>query len=430
MTAREIALKALCSIEKSGTYINAALNEGLSQGELSALDKGLVTELVYGTVSNKSALDYIISKYSKVKLKKMTPWVLNILRMGIYQIYYMDKIPPSAACNESVKLAKKYSHGAGAGFVNGVLRASVRGRDEFSFPKTTDAVKDLSLEFSYPEWITKKIAEEYGIDACRALFEENRKPHPVHVRANSLKTDRGSLCEMLQNEGLECSLLDDTPYGVAVSGKLDIQRSAAYRDGLFSLQNISSQRTAEILSPSQGEFIIDMCSAPGGKSCAIAEAMKNQGKILSFDLYEHKIELIKKTAKRLGIEIIHPQVRDASKVDPDLVQKADRVLVDVPCSGLGVIHKKPDIKWLRTPEEIARLCKIQGEILETAALYVKSGGVLVYSTCTILPEENRLRTQEFLKRHLEFEKVFEEQILTSSLGESGFYICKMVKKKD
>ncbi|MBE7031348.1 MAG: 16S rRNA (cytosine(967)-C(5))-methyltransferase RsmB [Ruminococcaceae bacterium] len=428
MTARESALRALHSIDTQSAYVNAALKQALSVDGMSLADKGLVTEIIYGVVSNKTAVDYIISQFSKVKLKKMSPWVLAILRMGVFQIFYMDKIPHSAACNEAVKLAKKYSHGAGAGFVNGVLRSVARSIEEFSFPKTGDAVKDLSLEYSYPEWMTKKLITEYGAEKCAELYAENRKAHGICVRVNTLKTTPAKLIDILKAEGVECEKVENAENALYLHGKFNAELSAAYRDGLFSLQNISSQMAVEALDPQKNELIIDMCAAPGGKSCAAAERMGNEGKVISFDIFEHKINLIKNAAKRLGISIIDAKVGDSTAICEELAGKADRVLADVPCSGLGVIHKKPDIKWSRKELDIAELCNIQAKILEVAAAYVKDGGVLVYSTCTILPEENRLRIEEFLKNHSEFKKVFEQQILTGYSGESGFYICKMVKE--
>ncbi len=427
MTAREAVLKALYSMDKSGAYTNAALKEALSHRDFSAADRGLVTEFIYGIVSNRLAIDYIISQFSNLKIKKMSLWVLNILRMGIYQIYYMDKIPQSAACNEAVVLAKKYSHGAGSGFVNGVLRAAARGKDGFEFPVTNDAVRDLSLEFSYPEWMTKRLVDEYGKERCKELFAETRRPHSPAIRVNTLSCRAKELCKILEAENVSCSHVESLENALIVSGKLNIENSEAYRKGLYSLQNISSQKAVEVLDPKENEFVIDMCAAPGGKSCAIAEKMNNKGKVVAFDIHKHKLELIKKSANRLGIDIIEVIEADSSALKEEFFEKADRVLADVPCSGLGVIHKKPDIKWAKTEAEIEEICEIQKKILETAAMYVKPGGVLLYSTCTILPEENRLRIDEFLKSHTEFEKVYEEQILTSTLGESGFYICKMMK---
>ncbi len=426
MTAREIALKALYDIEINGTYTNAALNLALSGTELGASDRGLVTELIYGVVSNKTAIDFIISKYSKIKIKKMTPWVLSILRMGVFQIYYMDRIPHSAACNEAVKLAKKYSHRAGTGFVNGVLRSFAREVEKFEFPQGKSDAEYLSLKYSYPLWMTEKLINEYGAERCRDLYEENNKAHGVFLRVNTLKTSTDELVERLTTEGVNCekTCIEGC---LKACGRLSIDNSPAYKEGLYSLQNISSQKTVAALAPLPGDTVIDMCAAPGGKSCAIAEKMENRGKVISCDVFEHKVELIKKSAQRLGIDIIDARLQDGTVCVEKLENSADCVLADVPCSGLGVLHKKPDIKWRRSKEDIEELCKIQKEILKTAARYVKSGGTLVYSTCTILPEENRIQIDEFLKEHSEFKKLSEEQILTGEMGESGFYICKMMK---
>lgn len=426
MTAREIALKALYDIEINGTYTNAALNSALSGTELGASDRGLITELIYGVVSNKTAIDFIISKYSKIKIKKMTPWVLSILRMGVFQIYYMDRIPHSAACNEAVKLAKKYSHRAGTGFVNGVLRSFAREVEGFEFPKDKGDAEYLSLRYSYPVWMTENLINEYGTERCRELYEENTKAHGVFLRVNTLKISIDGLIERLKNEGVNCekTCIEGC---LKVNGRLSIDKSPAYKEGLYSLQNISSQMAVAALAPKPGGTVIDMCAAPGGKSCAIAERMENCGKVISCDVFEHKIDLIKKSAKRLGIDIIDARLQDGTVCLQELKNSADCVLADVPCSGLGVLHKKPDIKWRRDKEDIEELCKIQKEILETAATYVKSGGTLVYSTCTILPEENRVQIDEFLKSHSEFKKLSEKQILTGEMGESGFYICKMMR---
>lgn len=427
MTAREIALRALYDIEKNDTYINAALKTALASEELSGADRGFVTELLYGVVTNKTAIDFIISKYSKVKLKKMTPWVLNILRMGIFQIYYMDKIPHSAACNESVKLAKKYSHKAASGFVNGVLRSFSKDAETFQFPDFQNVAETLSLEYSYPVWLTQKVIEEYGYDKCTKLFEENRKAHGTFLRVNTLKTTADELIEILKDEDIICEKAE-IENCLVVKGRINVEKSTAYKNGLYSLQNISSQKTIRTLAPKAGNLVIDMCAAPGGKSCGMAELMKNQGKIISFDIFEHKIELIEKAAERLGITTVDARLQDARIGCEEFRESADCVLADVPCSGFGVLHKKPDIKWKRTEADIDEIISIQKDILETASSYVKSGGVLVYSTCTILPEENRLRIEEFLREHSEFKKVSEEQILTTEIGESGFYICKMVKE--
>lgn len=427
MTAREYALKALYDIETNGAYTNAALKTALKSDELSAADKGFITELIYGVVANKTALDFIISKFSKIRMKKLSPWVLNILRMGIFQMYYMDKIPHSAACNEAVKLAGRYSHKSGCGFVNGVLRSFSREKENFEFTLSGDKIADLSLIYSYPQWITKRLVQTYGVECCEELYKENRKAHYTAVRVNRLKTDAESLCTILADEGVITERVFSPENAIIIKNGINIEKSKAYKDGLYSLQNISSQLAVEVLGPESGDIVIDMCAAPGGKTCAAAERMNNCGKIIAFDMFEHKIDLINKMAARLGIDIIEGKTVDSQIVQPELVGKADKVIADVPCSGLGVIHKKPDIKWHRKEEDIAELVQIQRNILETAALYVKDGGVLMYSTCTILDEENKENTDIFIEKHPEFKKVFEKQILTTDMGESGFYICKMVK---
>ena len=281
MTAREAALKALYDIETKDTFTNAALKNALNT-DLSDNDRGLATELIYGVVLNKTALDYIISRYSKIKLKKMSPWVINILRLGVFQIYYMDKIPHSAACNESVKLANKYSHRAGSGFVNGVLRAFSRESEGFQFPKEKGMAEYFSLKYSYPLWMVEKLLDEYGEERCEALFEENRRSHGVFLRVNTLKNTVEQALVTLENQGISCEKTE-VENCLKVTGKINVDLSKAYSDGLFSLQNISSQKTIEILDPKAGETVFDMCAAPGGKSCAIAEKMENRGRVLSFD---------------------------------------------------------------------------------------------------------------------------------------------------
>lgn len=427
MTARECALKALYDIDANGAYVNAALNNALRNSEFSAADRGFVTELIYGVVSNKTALDFVISKFSKIKMKKLSVWVLNILRMGIFQMYYMDRIPHSAACNEAVKLAGRYSHRSGSGFVNGVLRTFSREIDSFEFPKSGDAVTDLSLVYSYPQWITKRLVETYGQEKCEELYKENQKSHDVAVRVNTLKIGAQELVKILEKEGIIAEPVQETPNALVIKNAFSIEKSDAYKKGFYSLQNISSQIAVSVLDPIPGDTVIDMCAAPGGKTCAAAERMENLGKIFAFDIFEHKIDLINASANRLGIDIIDGRVADSQNIQVELVEKADKVIADVPCSGLGVVHKKPDIKWHRQEEDIAELVKIQRSILENAAMYVKNGGELLYSTCTILEDENRNNVEWFLENHKEFKKIYEKQILTTSLGESGFYICKMVK---
>ncbi|MBE7011653.1 MAG: 16S rRNA (cytosine(967)-C(5))-methyltransferase RsmB [Ruminococcaceae bacterium] len=423
MNSREIILKALYEIEENGGYFNRVLSDSLYGAAPS--DRGFVTEIMYGIAKNKLALDHIIMQFSSVKLKKMTPWVKNILRLGIYQMYYMDKVPHSAACNESVKLSKKYAHAAAGRFINGVLRNVSRNIDNITFPEKEDLSQYLSVKYSFPLWLTDKLLSQYSSDEVEAFMAESNKPHPVNLRVNRLKTTAPELIEILKNEGIESSLSPLSRDCLTVSGKINIDNSKAYRDGLYSLQNISSYMAVKTLSPQKGEFIMDICASPGGKSCATAELMENQGEILSFDIHPHKINLIENSAKRLGIDIITASVNDGCNELPQYINKADRVILDAPCSGIGVIHKKPDIKWTRLEEDIDELSQIQKKLIKTASGYVKPGGILLYCTCTILKEENDCVIDCFLEENKEFSAVSRQQILTGIHGESGFYICKM-----
>lgn len=427
MNSREAALKVLYDVESNGAYTNAALNKISNNAFSLPADRALFFEIVYGTVKNKLRIDYIINSYSKVKFNKISPWVICILRMGIYQILFLDRIPDSAACDECVKLAKKYSNPGSAGFVNGLLRNVSRTKDKLVLPdKSEDTVKYLSLKYSFPEWIVKKLINQYGTELTEAFMQESNLPHGTDIRVNALKTDVQSLSEILSRKGYKLQISDKAENIITLYANANLTLTDEYKNGLFSLQNSSSKRAVDILAPEIGDIVIDVCAAPGGKSCACAEIMKNRGQIFSFDLYEHKKELIEKSAERLGINIISAAVNDAAIVNADFTAKADKVIADVPCSGIGVIHKKPDIKWTRKEEDIKELKLVQQKILNAASKYVKPNGTLLYSTCTVFKEENEDNVNDFLKNNPNFSKVYEKQILTGKAGESGFYICKMV----
>lgn len=429
MNSREAALKVLCEIDVNKAYINSALNSAIKDNELCDRDKALLSEIVYGAVKNRLCLDYVIDIFSKLKSNKISAWVLNILRMGIYQILFLDKIPDSAACNECVKLAKKYSNKGGAGFVNGLLRNVVRSKNTIEYPSAeSDIIKYLSVRYSFPEWMTKKLINQYGADSAEEFMRESNLPHGIDIRVNTLLTSAAELSEILQEKGIKNKLSDRALNIISVFANMNLTSLEEYKKGLFSLQNSSSKKAVDILNPQPGELLIDVCAAPGGKSCAAAEIMKNKGKIYSFDIHRHKIELIEKSAQRLGINIICADVNDASVLNTNFIKKADKVIIDVPCSGIGVIHKKPDIKWTRREEDIKELKAVQKKILSVSSKYVKPGGSLLYSTCTVFREENQDNVNEFLEHNPEFIKEHEEQILTGKSGESGFYICKMVLK--
>lgn len=425
MQARETAFKILYDVEQNGAYVNHVLSEALGSGKLSPADAGLCNELVFGVLKRRLTLDYIISKFSSVRLKKISPSVLTILRLGVYQLWYLDKIPSSAAVNESVKLAGKYSNRS-RGFVNGVLRSADRERDSFKMPDKSNFPEYLSVVYSYPLWITERLLSQYGVQLCERILAAANERQPVFARMNTLKATPKECAEAIARDGVQ---VEDTEleYVKRLVGKVDINSLDSYKNGYFTLQNINSSMAAEVLAPQPGEKIIDVCAAPGGKTTHIAEKMQNRGEILAFDVHEHKIKLIENAAKRLGIDIISAQSHNMTEFIPKLEKSADRVLLDAPCSGLGVIHKKPDIKWTRKPEDIEELCAVQAKLLDVCARYVKSEGVLVYSTCTILKEENEEQIQKFLETHVNFKKEYERSFFTHENGGSGFYICKMIR---
>ena len=371
-------------------------------------------------MKNRTRLDFIISKYSKQKLKKISEWILNILRIGVYQIVFLDKIPQSAAVNESVKLAKRYGHAASAGFVNGLLRNVGRNGD-VEYPKGREFCE---VYYSHPKWLVDMLFDQYGEEA-QQIIENNNKVAPTTVRVNVLKTDADSLTKSLEEKGITVTKTAEENI-FAISGYGDISALAEYKDGLFTPQGLSSYMAAMAVEPKENEVILDLCSAPGGKTTAMAEMCGDKARIYAFDLYDHKKSIIEANCKRLGVENVEVNVADATKLMEQFVGKADKVLADVPCSGLGIIRKKPDIKWNKETEDFDQIISIQKQILQNAAKYIKNGGTLVYSTCTINKDENERIAESFAK-----ENGFRVELSKTYLptGEfDGFYVCKMIKE--
>ncbi len=426
MNGREAAFLALIKFERGGTYINLALNDVFSKNGISERERSFATELTYGCLKNRLLLDYVISGFSKIKIRKMSAQVRVILEIGAFQIIKLDRVPDSAACDESVKLARKFA-GRSRGFVNGVLRSLCRGKSGIEYPdRAVDEAEYLSVMFSFPKWIVERIIGNYGLETCEKILSAANEAYPPYIRQNRLKK-RGDFIELLKSDGISAEPDPEIEGCFKVFGSLNIFGSDTYKNGLFTIQNRSSQAAALALDPKPGMFVIDMCAAPGGKTTHIAEIMENRGEIRAFDVHEHKTELIKAAAERLGIDIITAETRDASVPVSELKGKADRVLLDAPCSGLGVIHSKPDIRWTRKESDIEELVKIQSALLDTAAKYVKSGGIMVYSTCTILKAENERQTERFLEKHVGFRLVSQKTLLTHETGGSGFYIAKFAR---
>lgn len=396
--ARNIALKSLYEINIKQAYSNIVLDKFINENreKLSNLDINFISELVYGVVTWKLTLEYIIQKYSKTKIKKMSDWVKNILYLGSYQIIFLDKVPKSAAVNESVNLCKKYNFKS-VGLVNAILR-KIEKSDYEEISNITNSITRISLKYSMPEWIVKKFCDEYGeeetADICQNL---NLRPN-ISVRINKLK---GKV------ELGEKGILEDFR---TITGTKNITKTKEYIEGNITIQDEAAGLSSFILAPKEGEMVLDACSAPGGKTTYLAELMHNKGKIVAWDIYEERLKQVDQNAKRLGIDIIQTEVHDATKLKEEYEEKFDKILLDVPCLGLGVIRRKPDIKWNRQENDIKEISNIQFNILKTCSKYLKNNGVLVYSTCSMLKEENDEIIEKFIKEE-NFETVnIDEQI--------------------
>jgi 16S rRNA (cytosine967-C5)-methyltransferase len=442
MDAREIALKILNEVHVNDAYANVALSRELRRERLSEQDRRFVTELVYGAVKAGATLDWMIRRYVNRPLKKIPPIICDVLRLGMYQIFFMDKVPASAACNQAVELTKKYGHAGTVKFVNAVLRTAIREPERADFPDGKGkSTENLALRSQHPEWLVKKWIRQFGFDETVQLCDFDNESAILSLRTNTLKTERSTLLQQLADEGAVCYESERTTEGILCTEHASLDHMASLQKGLFQIQDESSMLVAHVLGAQPGEFIIDTCSAPGGKTTHIAALMENRGHILATDIYDHKLQRIKENAERLGISIIETKQIDARTIGNLYPAKADRVLVDAPCSGLGVLRRKPDARWKKTPELLQELPKLQMEILESAALAVKKGGVLVYSTCTIMKEENQNVVAAFLNKNTSFilEKTGQflplnksednmVQLLPQIDATDGFFIARMKRE--
>lgn len=409
---REIALKTLVSIEQEKSYSNIILNKMIKENSkiLSEKDKAFISELVYGIISMKLTLDEIIKKYSNIKIKKISIWILNVLRMGTYQIIFLDKVPKSAAVNESVNLAKRYGHKASSNFVNAILRKINKSDYDELFLIKND-IERISKTRSMPEWIIKELLKDRNIEEVDKICKNLNNRPKVQIRVNTLKTTKEELETILQKEDIKCSRIEEMPNFLDANIK-NIENFEYFKKGYFTVQDISAGLTAEILSPKENEIILDACAAPGGKTTYMAELMKNKGEVIAWDIHKHRVDLIKENANRLGIDIIKAETQDSTKFNPKYENYFDKILLDVPCLGIGVIKRKPDIKWQKSEKDIQEIVDLQFKILENISRYLKPGGFLVYSTCSILKEENEEQIEKFLEKHSEYERVSIDEIST------------------
>ena len=439
---RNTALNVLMKIEQDNAYSNIALNNAIRENKLSGVDSSFVSALVYGVLERKITLDYIIKQYSKIPLRKIEIKTKMILRLGILQLIFMDKIPESAAVNESVNLAKKHKLQKSSGFINGILRSITRSAEKYKLPDKSDNVLYYSVKYSAPQELVKLWINSYGELNTEQLLKSLGGRPKICARVNTLKNDKNSLIAELAKENVKAEEIPFLENAVSLTETGSIERLSAYKSGKLHIQDASSQLCVDFLSPKPREVLLDICSAPGGKSFTAAQYMCDRGKIFACDLYDHKLKLISDGAKRLGIHSIVTLKRDGASSDVSL-PLADKILCDVPCSGLGILSRKPEIRY-KDNLITADLPELQYKILCQSAQYLANGGRLVYSTCTLNPAENNKNARRFLEEHPDFygvklslppqinraidENDYEITLMPHTSGTDGFYIAVFGKK--
>ena len=440
---RNLALKVLLKIELDKAYSNIALNSAIREARLDGVDSAFASALVYGVLERKITLDYIIRQYSKIPLRKIEIKTKLILRMGILQLLFMDKIPESAAVNESVKLAKKHGLQKSAGFINGILRGITRAEVKYTLPDENDRVRFFSVKYSVPEELAALWLSSYGAENAGELLKSLSGRPRLCARVNTLKTTSDDLISRLHAEGVRAEKIESINDAITLFGTGSIERLASYKNGLFHIQDASSQLCVRLLDPKPGDILLDICSAPGGKAFTCAQRMKNKGKVYSCDLYDHKLRLIKEGAQRLGITNLIAVKRDGASPAVRL-PLADKILCDVPCSGLGILSRKPEIRY-KDDLISDTLPQLQYKILCESAKNLAAGGRLVYSTCTLNPAENNENARKFLEEHPDFEgaplelpegverafdeKNYEITLTPHKAKTDGFYIAAFQRRR-
>ena len=441
MNSRELAFKTLYDIERNKNYSNISINKNFKNVNISDQEKGLATELIYGIIENKYYLNYIIDKLSKIKSKKMSTYVKISLWLGIYQILFLDSIKDHAAVNESVNLIKKYDKKS-SGFVNAILRNVLRQKDSIMEIKDKEIKDELSIKYSYNPWIVEKWIKDFGQEFTEDLLDANAEKPNLYIRTNTLKISRDELIGKLAKEGIKCTKVNGIDEAIMVQNLKNIEGNELFKLGYFTIQDISSMLVGKIANPEKDSKVLDICSAPGGKTTHVATIMENTGQVIARDVFDHKLKLIKSTVNRLGLTNVSIENRDALKLDDNSIDKFDYVLADVPCSGLGIIRRKPEIKF-KEASELSSLPDIQSKILNNASKYVKENGTLIYSTCTIHDEENIDVVEQFLKENKNFELVPIEninidldnqekgyiKIYPNIHGMDGFFIAKLKRMR-
>ena len=442
---REIVLEVLLEITEHGMYSHIVLRDVLNKYQyLEKKERSFITRVTEGTLEHMMEIDYILDQFSKVKVKKMKPVIRNIMRSAVYQMKYMDSVPVSAACNEAVKLAVRKGFGSLRGFVNGVLRNVARNLDQIEYP--TESLKRLSIQYSMPEWILNLWLKAYDSDVVEQMLQAFQRETPLTIRCNLRMVTPKQLKEHLEAEGVTVKVHPYLEYAFHISGFDYLGDLESFQNGEFSVQDISSMLVSGLAGPKEGDYVIDVCAAPGGKSLHMAEKLNGSGHVEARDLTEYKVGLIQENIERTGLSNVEAVQQDALIFDETSVGKADIVLADLPCSGLGVLAKKTDLKYKATKEGADSLAKLQREMLKNVQAYVKDEGKLVYSTCTINPAENMDNVHWFLNEYPEFELIdihgslCEElqkdvkengciQLLPGVHQSDGFFLACMKKRK-
>jgi len=431
MDSRQAALNTLIAYRRDGAWSEAYLKKLVRANEMSKRDASLAANICYGVLQNSILLDFYIDAFSNVK--KIDPKVRDILRIGAYQIIFLDRIPISAAVNEAVKIAKKDNPKA-AGFINAILRKLSAEKDSLPIPQGDEKYR-LSILTSHPEWLVGKYLKIFG-ESTKEMLEANNKIPEITARVNSALCDVQLVINELEKQGVQAATHAWLPNCVVMKNTGDIEELFAYKKGLITVQDVASQIAGMAAGTRPGERVLDACAAPGGKSFVLAQEMENSGELWACDIHPHKVDIIRRGAERLKLSCVHTKLQNAAEYYAPWEKYFDVVLADVPCSGLGIIRKKPDIRY-KKPDEIKALPQIQLEILKNVSKYVKPGGALVYSTCTVVPQENEKNVEAFIKENPEFkkeefyipgsnEKVFGDiTLLPITHGTDGFYICRM-----
>lgn len=439
-SARRLAYQALYDVLEKDAYANITLQSIMGKYTLKKEESHLLTELVYGVLRKYNYLLWIISQMSKQPLKKLHPSVRILLCISLYQLLYLTRIPESAAVNESVKIAKKLTHQGNVRFINGLLRNYLRQKETIVIPSETEnPLLHDELTYCLPSWLIQRWEKEWGRDKALAIFSALNETPCMTIRVNSLKTTKEDFMKQLADNGIEAEDIPGLKEGLTIRKGASQFFTHLLSSGEAYVQSASSMVPVHVLEPKAGETVLDMCAAPGSKTTQMAEWMKNEGTIDAWDLYPHKISLIKKNAKKEGITIIHAGARDSSKPMPQVNGKYDKILLDAPCSGLGVLGHKAEIRWRRQEADLEAFPPLQQKLLTCAASYLKSGGTLVYSTCTLNRAENEDMIRWFLSEHPEFEPVdftlsdtqtSEYGIMTlwpDEWDSDGFFVAKLKK---